>query len=134
MSQQLPRMSLTGWNTTRDTLHQYARIIGKIRGRYMPKSKHWWNITLSVSARGLTTTPFPIAEQNLELRLDLAAHQLAIESSDGLPGKLRLGYATRSASRLLQSASSWSGISWLPSMVKKFCPTTSRQSPASAKS
>jgi hypothetical protein len=49
----------------------------------MPKSKHWWHITLSVSARGLTTTPFPIAEQNLELRLDLAAHQLAIESSDG---------------------------------------------------
>ncbi len=83
MSQQLPTLSLTDWNPTRDTLHQYARIIGKIRRRYMPKSKHWWHITLSVSARGLTTTPFPLGVQNLELSLDLAAHQLAIDSSDG---------------------------------------------------
>jgi len=83
MSQQLPSLRLTDWNSTRDTLHQYARIIGKIRGWYMPKSKHWWHITLSVSARGLTTTPFPVEGQSLELTLDLAAHQLVIDSSDG---------------------------------------------------
>ena len=65
MSQQLPTLSLTDWNPTRDTLHQYARIIVVIRRRYMPKSKHWWHITLSVSARGLTTTPFPLEGQNL---------------------------------------------------------------------
>jgi hypothetical protein len=47
MSQKLPTPNLSDGNPTRDTLHQYARIIGKIRGRYMPKSKHWWHITLS---------------------------------------------------------------------------------------
>ena len=90
MAQQLPTLSLTDWNPTRDTLHQYARIIGKIRGRYMPKSKHWWHITLSVSARGLTTTPFPVAGQNLELTLDLVTHQLVTESSDGWSATLPL--------------------------------------------
>ncbi len=63
MSQQLPILTLSDWNPTRDTLHQYAKIVGKPRGRYMPKSKHWWHITLNVSARGLTTTPFPIADR-----------------------------------------------------------------------
>jgi len=83
MSQQLLHLRLNDWNPTRDTLHQYAKIIGKIRSHYMPKSKHWWHITLSVSARGFTTTPFPIAGQILELTLDMSAHQLTIESSDG---------------------------------------------------
>ena len=83
MPQELPSLNLADWNPRRDTLHHFATIIGKIRGRYMPKSKHWWHITLSVSARGLTTTPFPLAGQSLELTLDLATHQLAIESSDG---------------------------------------------------
>ena len=90
MSQQLPSLSLTDWNATRDSLHQFARIIGKIRGRYMPNSKHWWHITLSVSSRGLTTTPFPVAEQSLELTLDLIAHRLAIDSSDGWSAALPL--------------------------------------------
>ena len=94
MSHQLPTLTLSDWNPTRDTLHLYARIIGKIRGQYMPKSKHWWHITLSVTARGLTTTPFPIAGQNLELSLDLAAHQLAIESSDGWGATLSLAGQT----------------------------------------
>lgn len=83
MPQQQPPLRLSDWKPTRDTLHQYARILGRLRGRYMPKSKHWWHITLGVSARGLTTTPFPINGQNLELTLDLITHQLAITSSDG---------------------------------------------------
>lgn len=83
MSRRLPKLSLADWRTTRDTLHQYARIAGKIRGHYSPRSKHWWHITLGVSARGLTTTPFPVAGQSLELTLDLAAHRFTIDSSDG---------------------------------------------------
>ena len=67
MPQKPPNLMLSEWQPTRDTLHEYAKIIGKLRGHYMPKSKHWWHITLNVSAHGLTTTPFPIVGQNLEL-------------------------------------------------------------------
>ncbi|MCU7847218.1 MAG: hypothetical protein KZQ89_04300 [Candidatus Thiodiazotropha sp. (ex Lucinoma kastoroae)] len=83
MSNQLPSLTLADWQPSRDTLHQFSRITGKLRGHYMPKSKHWWHITLNVSAHGLTTTPFPIAGQNLELILDLSAHRLTLCSSNG---------------------------------------------------
>ncbi|MCU7855219.1 MAG: hypothetical protein KZQ79_05925, partial [Candidatus Thiodiazotropha sp. (ex Lucinoma borealis)] len=83
MSNQLPSLTLADWQPSRDTLHQFARITGKLRGHYMPKSKHWWHITLNASAHGLTTTPFPIAGQNLELILDLSAHRLTLCSSNG---------------------------------------------------
>ena len=83
MKQQLTGMSLQEWRPTRDTLHQLARILGKLRGYAMPRSKHWWHITLQVTARGLTTTPFPSNGHYLEMSLDLVAHSLVIESSDG---------------------------------------------------
>jgi len=111
MSQHLSSLRLTDWNPTRNTLHQYARIIGKLRGRYMPRSKHWWHITLSVSARGLTTTPFPVAEQNLELTLDLIAHQLVIDSSDGWSAALPLnGQSAAGMCRRISAAFVAAGI------------------------
>lgn len=90
MNTTLPSLNQNDWNLTRDTIHTYAKIIGKIRRQYMPKHKHWWHITLSVTARGLTTTPFPIMGQSLELTLDLSKHQLMIESSDGWSAGLPL--------------------------------------------
>jgi hypothetical protein len=87
----------------------------------MPKAKHWWHITLSVSARGLTTTPFPIAGQNLDLTLDLAAHQLAIESSDGWSATLPL--AGQSSARLCHRISTTlaaAGIELEPDLLAAF--------------
>ena len=121
MSQQLPTLSLNDWKPTRDTLHQYARIIGKIRSRYMPKSKHWWHITLSVSARGFTTTPFPVAGRNLELTLDLVAHQLLIASSDGWSAAIPLaGQSAAGLCRLLSAMLAAVGIELEPDLLAGF--------------
>ena len=121
MSQQLPTLSLNDWKPTRDTLHQYARIIGKIRSRYMPRSKHWWHITLSVSARGFTTTPFPVAGQNLELTLDLVAHQLLIASSDGWSAAIPLaGQSAAGLCRLLSAMLAAAGIELEPDLLAAF--------------
>ncbi len=121
MSQKLPMLNLTDWNPTRDTLHQYARIIGKIRGRYMPRSKHWWHITLSVSARAFTTTPFPIAGQSLELTLDFAAHQLVIESSDGWSASLPLaGQSVAGLCRRISVTLATAGIELNPDLLAAF--------------
>ena len=83
MSQIPPLLKLENWLDTRDIIHQYARIIGKIRGFYMPKSKHWWHITLTVNARGLTTTPFPIEGRIIEIELDFVSHKLSLFSDNG---------------------------------------------------
>jgi hypothetical protein len=65
---------LSEWKPTRDTLHQHAKAAWPIHAKY----KHWWHIALNVSARGLTTTLFPVVGQNVELILDLSAHRLVI--------------------------------------------------------
>ena len=121
MPQQLPSLTLSDWNLTRDTLHLYARIIGKIRARYMPKSKHWWHITLSVSARGITTTPFPIAGQNLELSLDLTTHQLVIASSNGWGATLPLaGQSAAGLCRQISATLAAAGIELEPDLLSAF--------------
>ncbi|MEW8690975.1 MAG: DUF5996 family protein [Candidatus Thiodiazotropha endolucinida] len=106
---QLPALSLSSWRPTRDTLQQVARIVGKVRSQFAPKSKHWWHITLSVYSHGLTTTPFPVGTQNYELSLDLAGHRLILSCSDGRLSILPL--AGQSSASLFR----WI-ISSLPSM------------------
>ncbi|MES9828360.1 MAG: DUF5996 family protein [Candidatus Thiodiazotropha sp.] len=95
---QVPALALSAWRPTRDTLHQYARIVSKVRSHFMPKSKHCWHITLSVYTHGLTTTPFPVGAQNYELILDLVAHRLVLSGSDGRLSSLPL--AGQSAARI----------------------------------
>ena len=121
MANPLPALELTGWKTTRDTLHLFSRILGKIRSRYSETSKHWWHITLSVSARGLTTTPFPIAGQQLELTLDLAAHRFVTDSSEGWSTALPLQEQTAAAfCRRLEATLAAEGIDLPPNLLDAF--------------
>lgn len=54
-----PRLSLREWVDTKDTLHLWTQIVGKIRLALAPHVNHWWNVTLYVTARGLTTSAMP---------------------------------------------------------------------------
>jgi len=111
MIPQLPELRLAQWQPTRDTLHQFAKIIGRLRSVHMPKSKHWWHITLSVSARGLTTTPFPVSGQQLDLTLDLTNHRLVMESGEGWNFSLPLaGQSAAGLSRQIGAALASQGI------------------------
>lgn len=53
--QQWPRLKVADWADTRDTLHLWTQIVGKARMAYAPLVNHWWQVTLYVSPRGLTT-------------------------------------------------------------------------------
>lgn len=78
-----PALVLEDWRTTRDALHDYSRVIGYFRRELTPPQKHWWHITLSVSARGLTTTPIPTPTGAVELTLDPSQHRVEVVFSDG---------------------------------------------------
>lgn len=78
-----PALILEDWRATRDALHDYARVIGYCRRELMPPQKHWWHITLSVSAHGLTTTPIPSGPGAVELTLDPSQHRIEVAFSDG---------------------------------------------------
>src|SRR5258706_7970754 len=83
MNDLFPRMPLDAWRSTKNTLHLYAQIVGKIRLRTHPRINHWWHVTLYVSPRGLTTRSIPYGSGNFEIEFDFKAHELKMRTSDG---------------------------------------------------
>jgi Family of unknown function (DUF5996) len=78
-----PELPLAAWEDTYATLHMWTQIVGHIRMALTPLINHWWNVTLYVTARGLTTSPIPCPGGVFEIRFDFIAHKLLIEVSDG---------------------------------------------------
>jgi len=78
-----PSLPLDSWKDTRDTLHMWTQIVGKVRLALTPLVNHWWNVPLYVTPRGLTTSLIPYGERSFELRFDVLKHQLVLETSDG---------------------------------------------------
>jgi hypothetical protein len=78
-----PRLTLSEWADSRDTVHMWLQIVGKVRLALMPMVNHWWQVTLYVSARGLTTSLMPAGAIGLEMEFDFVDHVLAIRTSDG---------------------------------------------------
>jgi hypothetical protein len=85
-----PDIPLEEWSETCATLHMWLQIVGKVRLVQSPWVNHSWNATLYVTARGLTTSPIPHGARTFEIDLDLIAHQLKIQSSDGSVGGFAL--------------------------------------------
>jgi hypothetical protein len=71
------------WKDTRDTLHMWAQIIGKVRLAHAPLVNHWWQSTLYVSPRGLTTSTIPDGAGAFDMELDFLDHRLVVRSSTG---------------------------------------------------
>jgi uncharacterized protein DUF5996 len=78
-----PAMPLAQWQPTRDTVHLWTQIVGKTRLALEPPLNHWWNSTLYVTARGLTTSPIPDGSRTFQIDLDFIDHDLRISTSDG---------------------------------------------------
>jgi hypothetical protein len=78
-----PRLRVDDWIETRDTLHMWTQILGKIRLSQAPLLNHWWQVTLYVSPRGLTTGTIPYRGGSFDLELDFVEHRLRVRSSVG---------------------------------------------------
>ncbi len=78
-----PALPLSQWSKTKETLHRYLQIVGKIRLALMPKHNHWWHITLYVTSRGVTTGTIPYKDLTFEISFDFIAHQLHVVTSKG---------------------------------------------------
>jgi hypothetical protein len=78
-----PSLRVADWTATRDTLHMWTQIVGKLRLAHAPLLNHWWQVTLYVTPRGLTTGPVPYRSGMFDAEFDFVDHQLRIRSSDG---------------------------------------------------
>ncbi|MFZ0071426.1 MAG: DUF5996 family protein [Xanthobacteraceae bacterium] len=85
-----PELPYTAWRDTCATLQLWTQIVGKIRLSLTPWLNHSWQVTLYVTARGLTTTPINDGERALEIAFDFVDHVLRIDTSDGRQLKVPL--------------------------------------------
>ncbi len=85
-----PPLPLAEWQATRDTIHLWTQIVGKIRLVQTPLVNHWWNVPLYVSPRGLTTSAIPYNSGNFEIEFDFVNHQLIIRTSHAQTKTLHL--------------------------------------------
>ncbi|HEX6745875.1 MAG TPA: DUF5996 family protein [Longimicrobium sp.] len=86
-----PALALDAWEPTRDTLHLWTQVAGKVRMALAPPVNHWWHVPLYVSARGLTTSAIAYGEAGtFEMEFDFVSHELVIACSHGGARTLRL--------------------------------------------
>ena len=81
---QLPPLPIESWEETKDTLHLWSQIVGKIRMVSSPPRNHWWHATLYLDVRGLTTrrmhSPRGIT---FEIDFDFVDHRLLVKTREG---------------------------------------------------
>src|SRR5438105_14713515 len=90
MTMKWPALPLDAWRDTRETLHRYTQIVGKIQLALTPVVNHFWNVTLRVTARGLATSALQWDDQTFDIELDLVEQRLVIRTSDGKRRELEL--------------------------------------------
>lgn len=78
-----PPLPFAEWESTCDTLHMWAQIVGKTRKTLAPLVNHWWNVTLYVTPRGLTTSTIPFGHEAFDVQFDFLRHRLLISTSKG---------------------------------------------------
>ena len=85
-----PELPLAVWEDTRDTLHMWTQVVGKVRLALESALNHTWQAPLYVSARGLTTSLMPYGGRGVEMEFDFHRHVLDIRTTDGRERHVRL--------------------------------------------
>lgn len=77
-----PAMPLGEWVETKETLHRWVQVVGKIRLAASPPRNHWWHVALHVTGRGLTTGPMG-RDPIFTIDFDFVDHRLLVHTTAG---------------------------------------------------
>jgi Family of unknown function (DUF5996) len=87
----LPPLPLEQWEATKQTLHLWAQIVGKIRMASTAPRNHWWHVTLYVDVRGLTTRRMHApGGVTFQIDFDFVEHSLVVRTNAGASESFRL--------------------------------------------
>jgi hypothetical protein len=106
---ELPGLPLEAWAETKDTLHLWLQIVGKLKLAYAPPRNHWWHVTFHLDLRGLTTRRIPVDEKTrFEIAFDLVDHFVRVTTNTGAEERLDLhdGLSVAAFDRELASGAS----------------------------
>ncbi|MCA9876670.1 MAG: hypothetical protein KC442_02780 [Thermomicrobiales bacterium] len=78
-----PPLDLNEWRATKDTLHLWTQVVGKLKVELAPFENHLWHTALTLTARGLTTGPLPLAHDVLQADFDFLDHNLTLSTGRG---------------------------------------------------
>ena len=87
----LPPLPLEDWKDTKETLHRYVQIVGKVRLEHSPFRNHWWHVTLHVDPWGLSARHMFSGELAFEISFDLITHKLNVVTGAGNRASFALG-------------------------------------------
>ena len=80
----LPALPLDDWESTKDTLHLWAQIVGKVRMASTAPRNHWWHVPLYVDVRGLTTRRMHSSSGvTFQIDFDFVDHALVVKTHLG---------------------------------------------------
>jgi hypothetical protein len=87
-----PALSYEEWSETCDTLHAHTQVLGKLAAVLAPPEPQLQHAALRLTARGWETAPLraPDGSGALVVALDLHAHEVAVEHSDGRSRRVAL--------------------------------------------
>jgi len=85
-----PELPYAAWRDTRDTLHLYLQVIGKVRLALAPMEPQWGQVPLYVTARGLNTSPIPHTAGAFDIDVDLVDHVVSVRTAAGDLRRVRL--------------------------------------------
>ncbi len=80
---ELPELPLEAWRPTKDTLHLYIQVVGKVRMATTPLRNHWWNVPLYVDVRGLTTRRMRHEGLSFSIDFDFLDNELRVRTDRG---------------------------------------------------
>lgn len=79
----LPELPLPAWEPTKQTLHLWLQIVGKVKLRATAKRNHWWHAAFQPGVRGLTTGRMRLHDSPFAIDLDFLVHELRVRAADG---------------------------------------------------
>jgi len=90
--EQFPPIPLAEWRDTKETLHRFCQVIGKIRLAASVRRNRWWNIPFHLTGRGITTRPMGQIDGNpiFTIDFDFVDHQLYVQAVDGTAASIPL--------------------------------------------
>ena len=80
---ELPTLPYDEWWRTKDTLHLWAQIVGKVKLASTPPDNHWWNVPFYVDVRGLTTRRMHQGGIAFSVDFDFIDHRLVVRTDRG---------------------------------------------------
>ena len=81
---ELPKLTLSEWEPTKETLNLWAQFVGKVRMASTAPRNHWWHVPLYVDVRGLTTRRLHAGDGlSFEIDFDFVDHGLVIATNRG---------------------------------------------------